>query len=93
MEFGGYPVEMRLVNGRDGQEVLIHCKNVTGTFSQAKAFKNKTNYVNQYPWGIKTSAPAFITDVPGERVSIACLTDTRQKFLELYDKCEELLNE
>ncbi len=93
MEFGGYPVEMRVVTVTGGnKEVLINCKNVTGTFSQAKAFKKKSNITNEYPWGVKTSVPAFITDVPGNRVSIACLTDTKDQFLNLYNECEALLS-
>lgn len=88
LTFAGHPVTMRVVGGN---EVLIHCKNVTGTFSQAKSFVNNTNPSNIYPWGVKTTAPASISHAPGGNVEIACLRDSRDKFMELYHECENLL--
>lgn len=86
--FAGYPVIMRVV----GDEVLVNCKNVTGTYSQAKAFLSNSNPTNTYPWGIKTTEPAFLTNVPGGDVRIACIQDTKAQFMKLYDECESLLN-
>ncbi len=88
IKFGGYPVEMRVV----GEEVLIQCKNVIGTYTQAKAFIKKSNITNTYQFGTKTADPAFITEIPGGLIKIACLEDTRKQFNLLYEKCEELLN-
>jgi len=85
--FAGYPVLMRVV----GDEVLVNCKNVTGTYSQAKAFLKNMSPTNTYPFGIKTVEPAFLTNVPGGDVRIACIQDTREKFIALYDECERLL--
>lgn len=88
LTFGGWPVEFRVVE----EEVLINCKNVTGTYSQAKAFvKNLSPHLNTYPWGVKTTKPAFIENIPGGNVNIACLEDTKAQFMELYDECERLL--
>jgi hypothetical protein len=85
--FAGYPVVMRVV----GNEVLVNCKNVTGTFSQAKAFLSNSNPTNVYPWGIKTTVPSFLTNEPGGDVRIACIQDTKEQFMKLYYECENLL--
>jgi hypothetical protein len=87
LTFGGWPVEFRVV----GDEVLVNCKNVTGTYSQAKAFVKNQYPTNTYPWGIKTTKPAFLENIPGGNVNIACLEDTKAKFMELYYECERLL--
>jgi hypothetical protein len=86
LTFGGHPVTLRVVGG----EVLVHCKNVIGTFTQAKAFVNNSNMSNIYPFGIKTTEPAFLTNVPGGNVRIACLMDTKEKFMELYHEAERM---
>ena len=87
LTFGGYPVTLRVV----GDDVLFNCKNVTGTYSQAKAFVRNQSPTNIYPWGIKTTKPAFIELIPGGNVNIACLEDSKSKFMELYEECENLL--
>jgi len=87
LTFAGYPVQMRVV----GDDVLVNCKNVTGTYSQAKAFMKNSSPTNIYPWGVKTTVPAFLTHEPGGDVRIACIQDTRAKFEELYEECERLL--
>ena len=86
-EFAGYPVEFRVV----GNEVLVNCKNVTGTYTQAKAFVKRQNPTNIYPFGAKTTDPAYLQHVPGADVKIACLQDSNEEFMELYYHCEELL--
>lgn len=86
MEFGGHHVEFRKVPG----DVLVSCKNVIGTYTQAKAFVRKSSPTNIYQWGVKTTEPAYIENVPGGDVKIACLQDTHKKFMELYNKCEAL---
>lgn len=87
LTFGGYPVTLRVV----GDDVLVNCKNVTGAYSQARAFVKNQSPTNIYPWGIKTTKPAFLEYIPGGNVNIACLEDTKAKFMELYDECEKLL--
>jgi len=91
LSFAGHPVTLRVVPTPNGNDVLIHCKNVIGTFAQAKAFIKNTNPTNIYPFGVKTTEPAFLTHVPGGNIRIACLTDTKEQFMELYDECENLL--
>jgi hypothetical protein len=85
--FAGHPVTLRKVDG----DVLVHCKNVTGTYTQAKAFVNHENVTSIYQFGVKTTEPAFLENFPDGRVKIACLHDTREKFMALYDECERIL--
>lgn len=92
LTFGGHPVELRKIDTINGPDVLVHCKHVTGLFSQAKAFREKKNFItNVYPWGVKTTEPAYITNLHNGDIGIACLTDTKQKFDELYAECVALL--
>lgn len=92
LTFGGYPVTLRLVDLPGGkQDVLVHAKNVTGTYTQANAFIKNLNPTNVYPFGIKTTEPAFLTHIPGGNIRIACLTDTKEKFMDLYNRSEEML--
>ena len=92
LTFGGHPVELRRVVGINGPDVLVHCKNVTGLFSQAKAFREKKNFItNIYPWGVKTTEPAFITNTASGGIGIACLEDTKEQFDKLYTEAEALL--
>lgn len=88
LTFAGYPVTLRPVDG----DVLVHCKNVIGSFSQAKAFKEKSSMSNTYPFGVKTSEPCEIKENPfSGGIAIACLEGTKQEFDRLYKKCESLL--
>ena len=90
IQFAGFPVTFRKISE---DEVLVHCKNVIGTYTQAKAFVEKSNPSNSYQFGVKTTTPSFIYVSPNDRIRIACLEDTREKFMELYDECERLLLE
>ena len=89
LTFAGYPVTLRKV----ADDVLVHCKDVIGTFSQAKSFKEKSRWpANYYPFGTKTSSPAEITEMPNGEIKIACLQAPRHEFDSLYKECENLLN-
>lgn len=86
--FGGWPVKMRAV----GDDVIINCKNVTGTYSQLRSFVRNEKYpFNNYQFGIKTSEPAQISNTPDGRVKIACLDDSRDNFMRMYDKAGEMI--
>jgi len=92
LTFGGHPIELRRVDGINGPDVLVNCKNITGLYSQAKDFVERRDpMVAEYKWGIKTSEPAFIRTMWNGDVKIACLTDTRAKFNELYEAAKAML--
>ena len=89
IQFAGFPVTFRKI---DDTEVLVHCKNVIGTYTQAKAFVERSNPSNTYQFGVKTTMPSFIYVSPNDRIRIACLEDTKENFMALYEECERLLS-
>jgi hypothetical protein len=92
LTFGGHPVELRRVDTSTGPDVLVNCKNVTGLYSQAKAFVEQKNFItNEYRWGVKTTEPAYIKTMHNGDVAIACLVDTREQFNRLYNEARALL--
>ena len=90
LTFAGYPVELRKVPG----DVLVHCKNVIGCYTQARTWKKRLNgATNIYPWGVKTTEPAYIKQSPfAGKVEIACLEGTQKEFDAIYDECKKILN-
>lgn len=76
IEFGGYPVETRVVGG----EVIIRCKQVIGTLSQVEDFMEGRSF----KFGIRGTT-TYISD-DGVWAKIGCLKDTSENFKLLYNK-------
>lgn len=91
--FGGYPVKMRVVSTMDDKDVLINCKNVTGSYSQLVSFVKKDNIIGRYKFGVKTTKMATIDYAPNGEIEIACLRDSKEKFSELFNVAKKLLEE
>ncbi len=89
LTFAGYPIELRKIQN----DVLIHCKNVIGTYSQAKSWidKDKGNYCTYY-FGIKQSDKCEILNSINNTIKIACLEGTEQELKQIITQCSILLN-
>lgn len=83
--FGGHTLEFKVV----GDEVYIKCKNVTGTLTQALAFRNKKkNSRLVYSFG-----EAKVKNVGKDLVQVGCLTDSKNKINEIINHCKNLRDE
>lgn len=82
--FGGHTVAFKVV----GDEIYITCKNVTGTLTQALAFKNKKNNRLVYNFG-----KAKIKSIGKDLIQVGCLTDSKKKINEIINHCKELKDE
>jgi len=82
--FGGHTLVFEVV----GDEVYITCKNVTGTLTQALAFKNRKNNRLVYNFG-----NAKVKPIGKELVQVGCLTDSKNKINEIINHCNELKDE
>lgn len=92
--FGGWPVTMRVVSMiGDKKDVLINCKNVTGSYSQLLSFVKKDDLTGRYKFGVKTTKIATIDLAPNGEIEIACLRDSKVKFTELFNVATKLLEE
>lgn len=88
--FGGYPVTFRQTNSGD---ILIHCKNVIGLYSQVKAFRNKTSVTGRYPYGVREQDKCEIQNSihTSGSVKIACLEGSKEEIDLIIRECESLL--
>lgn len=84
MTFGGYPITFEYING----DVLVTCKGVTGSLSQAKNFLKPKGGIVQHYFGTSK-----IYNRPNKMVRIDCLEDTRKQFLFIYKQAELFKNE
>lgn len=81
MTFAGHELEFKLVDG----EVYITCKNITGTYSEIMAFKNKTN-----PTGVYHFGSALSKQRARNFLQVGCLLDSLTKVDEIIKHCEKL---
>jgi len=77
--FGGYPITLELI----GEEVIIHCKNVTGTLSQIEGFLNDKTWKRHYFGDCK------IRRWRNNEIKIDCLKDSEENFLKLYKQIKK----
>ena len=75
LSFGGYPIILE----RKDDEILIHCKNITGTLSQIEGFINEQSWKRHYFGQCK------IRNWRNGEIKIDCLKDTKKNFINLYE--------
>ena len=80
LTFAGFPVEFKM----EGDEVLVICKGITGTFTQGHAFLNKKKSTRHY------FGDCIIRSYPNKIVKIDCLKDTLEQFTLIYEQALKL---
>jgi len=83
LTFGGFPVEMELID----DEVYVTCKGVTGSLTQAEKYlENKKG--EKFYFG-----ESRIRNYPNKMVKIDCLIDSLENFLQIYEHAKKFKNE
>lgn len=78
LTFGGYPIELEWVDN----EVLIHCKGLTGTLTQVEGFIKEKNGKRHF------FDKSKIRKWRNHEIKIDCLQDSKEQFNYLYEQAK-----